>query len=281
MKKRFALFVIFVGTFILVYSQGYINTIDTTSFYNYYRISSGPSPSHNVCYKFGNDTTIGSNNCTEVLCSLDTITWYSSGAFLYEDSINERVYLIANDTIGLIYDYSAEEGDTVFVYNPLYSLNTIPLVVNTVDSIYFDGDFHKTMSFDFYHWIEGVGDIKIGLLYPGHEVVASFVESLVCYYKNDNLAYNNPIYASCFFSTDVIYSSNTSFECYFSNSMLYYKSNSQITSISIYNQLGQIVFIKPINNVSGCIKVPVTLYGLYFFEFNFITNHSIIKKYHL
>jgi len=281
LKMQFILLFIFVGGSKIACSQGYINMVDSSSLYNYYRISNGPFPSYSVCYKFGNDTTISSLNCTEVLYSLDTVSWYSAGAYLHEDSINQQVFLLTNDTIGLIYDYSADVGDTVYVYNPLYGLNTIPLKVNSVDSVYFDGDYHKTLRFDNYFWIEGIGDIEIGLLYSGSDAVGSFVESLVCYYKDDNLAYSNPIFTSCFFTTDIKSCSNDTFDCYFSNSQLYYKSKDQIISLVIYNNVGQVVFKTIVNNNNGYITIPSSLCGLYLFEFNFSDSQPIIKKYHL
>ncbi len=281
LRMQFILLFIFVGGSKIVCSQGYIKMVDSSSLYNYYRISSGPLPSYNVCYKFGNDTTIRSLNCKEVLYSLDTMSWFSAGAYLHEDSINQHVFLLTNDTIGLIYDFSADEGDTVYVYNPLFGLNAIPLKVNSVNSVYFDGDYHKTLSFDNYFWIEGIGDIEIGLLHLGSEAVASFVESLVCYYKDDNLAYSNPIFTSCFFTTDIKSCSNDTFDCYFSNSQLYYKSKDQIISLVIYNNVGQVVFKTIVNNNNGYITIPSSFSGLCVIEFNFSDRQPIIKKYHL
>lgn len=261
--------------------QEYIKMIDRSSLYNYYRIFCSPYPNHNICYKFGNDTTIMSLNCTEVLFSFDSVSWNSAETYLHEDTVNQQVFLLANDTIGLIYDFSADLGDTVFVYNPKCAQNTVPLVVKSVDSIYIDGKYHKTLKFDLYFWIEGVGDIKMGLLQTGNETVGGPVESLVCYYKNDNLVYINPEYGYCFFTTDVENYSNDIFECYFSNSQLHYKSKNQVTSLTIYNELGQVVFKTIINNDNGYITIPLSLCGVYFFEFNFSNSQPIVKKYSL
>lgn len=200
MNTKILLLVLFLP--VMCFSQSYDRMVKQNSFYNYFMIYPFPSNTydHTVFYKFSDTVTIDTLSCMKLMVSADTtLGWDFTGAYFYEDTINEKVYLLDNDTIGLLYDFSINTGDTVFVYNPIQGGITMPLVVESTDSVFYDGKYHKTLLFDNNYWIEGIGDLY-GILYPGSMLTGS-TEQLVCFYLDMQIEYLNPAYSNCFYST--------------------------------------------------------------------------------
>ncbi len=199
MKKLILLFVFFFTILMFGKAQNYIPMVKDDVQYNYYDTYAGPPPYYSKLYTFSKDTLINSNHYKRLDVSLDSTNWLSTPYFFHEDTLEERVYLFYNDTVGLLYDFSLSVGDTANVYNPAFGTYSHQLIVNSVDSILLSGKYHKIVEFSSNYWIEGIGDIY-GIMAPGREQIG-VSETLVCYHLQDILLYINNLYSSCFFNS--------------------------------------------------------------------------------
>jgi Secretion system C-terminal sorting domain len=210
--------------------------------YNYYDTYAGPPPYYSKLYRFSKDTMINSNHYKRLDVSSDSINWVNTPYFFHEDSIENKVYLFYNDTVGLLYDFSASTGDTVDVYNPAFGTYSHPLIVNSVDSMLLSGKYHKTVQFSSNYWIEGIGDIY-GIMAPGREQIG-VSETLVCYHLQGSLLYINNLYSSCFFNSSGINDSDIEdyvnvFPNPFTDKIRIENKNAYDVEYIIYNSLGQ------------------------------------------
>ena len=175
---------------------------------------------------------------------------------------------------GILYDFSAELGDTVTIRNVI-SGPTIKYRVITVDSIYIYDALRKRYQFEFLTWpandtwIEGIGSLDHGIIYSGYYNTSPWY-FLLCYKYNEILYYQNPDYTACYYpyvgqdevidDDEFILFPNpaTSFIT------INIKEGISIEEAIIYNHLGQKALeAMPVNNTVDVSKLKP---GIYFIE---------------
>ncbi len=275
--KTLFFFVLFLP--VLCLSQSYDRMVKENSFYNYFMVFPFPPNTydHTVCYKFSDTVLIDTLRCIKLIASADTsVGWDFTGAYLYEDTINESVYLIDGDTIGLLYDFSIDTGDTIFVYNPIQGNMTIMMVAESTDSIFYNGKYHKTISFGYDYWIEGIGSLY-GILHPGSSLVGS-TEQLVCFYLDMQMEYANPAYSSCFYTAVSIEDIDQQvFICKIEDGRISVFSENKIDVIVVSNVLGQILKKISVDGFQACFDMPFMQNELLLITCSFLNNKLLTK----
>ncbi len=131
-------------------------------------------------------------------------------ALLREDTITEQVFSISSDSIQehLLYDFSLGVNDTATVFPLAFYLEPIRIIVDQIDSILINGQYHKrlkVLGLDqntniHEYWIEGIGS-TFGLFNSGITGIVVFditYPELICFEKDGVIIYNNPKYISCY-----------------------------------------------------------------------------------
>ena len=159
--------------------------------------------------KFEGDTLIDNKTYLKVFESSDSLqqNWEIEG-FIYEDTILNTVFFRDfTDNEGLIYDFSIDIGDSIYIDNYYMGFTDALLICNEIDSIEINGTY-KTRYYFFHNypnpyiddiWIEDIGSMD-GILNSGMGAscfVGGF-RDLLCYSENDTLIYQNPIYDECY-----------------------------------------------------------------------------------
>lgn len=158
-------------------------------------------------FKIQGDTTINNQTYNKLLVSYDSLaTWKYMGSIREDD---KKVYYVmpAGDE-GLLYDFGLKIGDTTYISNYFCHDDTVPIYVENIDTILFNGFSYKrwhlksvdqpfvTEIEDF--WLEGVGSVT-GLIYSFFNYCIVCPDwKLICYYYDDTLLYQNPIALSCY-----------------------------------------------------------------------------------
>lgn len=155
--------------------------------------------------KFSGDSIIDGIEYKKVWRSNDSLqtNWYIDG-YIREDSLQRiffypinREYAISENEEILIYDFSLEEGDTIWS-----NTGEFYAMVESVSYLHlngFDDSLKKIVVRDeYYAWIEEIGSMN-GILRGLniiHLVGAYF--NLTCYFENDTLKFQNPEFSTCF-----------------------------------------------------------------------------------
>ena len=172
----------------------------------------------------------------------------------------------------LLYDFSLEVHDTfpAFYCEACYTGYTGPAVLNWLviskDSIYVQNSYRKRIilqrigyNSDIDIWIEGIGSVKYGLIYPCRPLgLVSVISQHTCYFENGDMLYRNPnllidsltmtyFSDSCLTPLTIPYQSTDNSKVYINDGILYVKllSNKKQV-ISIYNSLGQTILTQTI-----------------------------------
>jgi len=258
-------------------SQSYIKMLKENSLYNCYDTYAGPPPHYSTLFRFSNDTTIGSDFYMQLESSPDSINW-SGGYLLTEDTIKQQVHLRYNDSLYLIYDFSLEEGDTIFIFNPTCSFGPVEMIVTAVDSINLLGKYHKTLEFTggAIDWIEGIGDI-FGILAPGNQLTGT-MNTIVCYYFEDILVYKNPWFTECFFHQVGLSENDIEAELVWENNIYKINSTKRILQIAVYNSIGEIIFNKENRSRQFTINMQSQKTGMYLIKLLFEDNSQKTVK---
>ncbi len=160
-------------------------------------------------FAFMGDTTIGTLQYRQLFMSQDKemTEWFLWG-FYREDIQTGKIWYrpVFPETEGLVYDFSANAGDTVHVLNHDISAQPLGLIVQTVTTEWIGGVERKKMtlweplSFQSETWIEGIGSLygfkNSGATFLG---AACGSEELLCFSENGEMLYQNPAYYTCFF----------------------------------------------------------------------------------
>lgn len=170
----------------------------------------------------------------------------------------------------LIYDFSLEESDTIWVTSTMFSGDTYQYTVADVDSIVINGVKHKRITLNDGSiqeiWIEGIGSLQ-GLVYSCLRVSCS-IRHLTCQIVNGQTLYTNPDYNFCYCDT----ASGT--EQIFDKFILYpnpAKGTINIEGASksvfcLYNSLGNLVFEKDIDETTNIIDISNQANGVYLYK---------------
>lgn len=212
--KKPALILIFILTILQgVKSQNYVAFPTEGAHWNVYleySIHESPTDTVLLRYVLNSDTIINqvkyNRLCLEV-GNLNSPTIRPIGGIREE---NKKIYFIGNDFLGyphdeelILYDFSKQVGDTVFLDNVFYSR------IDNIDSVVISGEYRKRYKVksnnnyyfpDEEYWIEGIGSVKNGLL--GHITMIPtccyhFWEH-ICFEENGEVKYLNPAFDSCF-----------------------------------------------------------------------------------
>ncbi|MBI4932010.1 MAG: T9SS type A sorting domain-containing protein [Bacteroidetes bacterium] len=265
--------------------------VDTNSSWSYYNdYSFGFSYGWSTYYYFfKGDTTINSVSYKKLYRQDSTMGAIYQGG-LTEDSLTKKVYMNQSGNVFLLYNFSANVGDTVMTIG--FGMGQ-PAIVDKIDSIQLqDGTYRKLFhsitsgvspldSFAFYT-IDGIGNLQelLGLNYTEQSW------TILCYKYNDSLQFINPFKNACHvptFNNTGISEYNSSFTISINPNPFSTQTTLQIdpvgnlsngagiplhnATLTIYNSFGQAV--KQIKNISG---QTVTLTrdnlpgGLYFFR---------------
>jgi len=156
----------------------------------------------------GADTFINGRSYYKLYSSSDTVMTEDDlvGA-LREDSF-KRVYIrffkfVFPDGGGgggetLMFDFSLNAGDTARAWDNTYANNWgVDMPVASVDSVEISGTYRRRINFggigtSFYSWVEGIGDIKFGLLWHAGLIPTNGTSSsLVCFGQNGDWLFHN------------------------------------------------------------------------------------------
>ena len=203
------------------------------------------------------------------------INWTFMNLFIREDSMTRKVFLRdLNGEEALIYDFSAELGDTITIRNVL-SGPEIELRVINVDSVLINDALRKRYQLEPVTWpipdvwVEGIGSIEHGIIYSGFYNTSPWY-MLLCYNYNNVVYYQNPDYTACYYpyvgqdefqystGLSIFPNPSTNFISIFAN------EGDEIIEVVICNHLGQnVLTTKPVNNTVDISRLKA---GIYFIE---------------
>jgi len=253
-----------------------------------------------LCYAILGDTTINETTYRKLVRnkgSLENPRHTTVGAFREE---NRKVYYIGETFLYLpleqevlLYDFSAQKGDTIKQNDYIYS------VVTGIDSILIGDTYRKRFQVEhnsFFHnpdyIVEGIGSIKNGLfgLVTDGITGGSFYWEHICYHENEEVYYLNPKFDECYpeslisFTTDLKKELNISIYPNPSNKeiMIEMKFPNQNLHLKLINTAGNIVKQQALNNETSIITLPDAS-DLYFViiedaEGNIIKRSKLIKE---
>lgn len=163
-----------------------------------------------------------------------------------QDSINKKVYFIDSTmtTDTLLYDFDLAVGDTIQSW---YNKWSMPLfIVNSIDSISINGNYHKRFNFIFYigpntNLIEGVG--WTGDLFGCHVIGSGLSNYLACFDGNiiagEAFTYECSASLNCDISVNINEHNEqkyfTLFPNPFSNKLNFTFNNNELSEIIIYD----------------------------------------------
>jgi len=205
---------------IISFGQNSYQIVDTTKTWNTIRIGYGAL---NVVSCGGTKTNWfrdiyePGDQYLDVIESDDSLQqeWDYKGV-IREDTLNKRVYYNRfGETEGLIYDFSLDVGDTVFVDNQYLNYNeVVRLVVDSIDV----ADIYGVMRNRFFLsgpdlsvkdpyypdeiWIEGIGS-NYGIMQSGLGGIAmgGGTVKLLCASQNNNTIYMDSLFNACYIDT--------------------------------------------------------------------------------
>jgi hypothetical protein len=204
-------------------------------------------------------------------------------AGIREDSIG-RVYLLADSNFQvfstfidpgkeyLLYDFSFNVGDTLFVNDPLDSVQ----IVVAIDSVMVDGQYRKRWRFNQSgiterEWIKGIGSTK-GLFFPASYEFENF-QSLTCYEDINTFWLNTDFVSDCF-TIGIEQSLKSDVNEIFLNpnpakdvlSIALNSNNEKIKNCKILDLNGREVIIKEVNNINPQLDISSLSKGIYIIE---------------
>lgn len=239
-------------------------------------------------YKIIGDSVSGDKLYNKIFVSYDStmINWMYKG-LLREDS--NKVYYIPpfGNNEGLLYDFTLNAGDTIYIISE-WMPEPQQFVCLSVDSIFYDGAYHKRWNFLFpsEQWIEGIGSTNGPLVSGSSAYVSDLWFSLLCFHWNDTLLYMGPYVTQCFITTvgvkdlDIANSVNLSPNPIQRGQGLKISSDSySINSVEIYNSVGLKVgeYLNIGNNVEIISTVNMTT-GIYLAKITTRDHLTFIKK---
>lgn len=109
---------------------------------------------------------------------------------------------------GLVYDFSAEEGDTLEIYNSQIMFDPVSMIVMSVDSVLTNDGYHKRLYLESPEfsggetWIEGIGSIY-GIINSCLGIFGGACGNyeLLCYEQDGELIYRHEDFTACYVST--------------------------------------------------------------------------------
>ena len=186
-------------------------------------------PIYTDYYFFDGDSVFNGKTYKKVFCCTDEQHIECSFQGLMREE-NQKTYYIRQNTNyeDVLYDFSLKTGD-ILKYE-VYGEDTIFLYAKT-DTVKINNEYKKRMliidcpssdcayAIDTLSWelamqysldiiIENIGSLK-GLFYPSFYGWDGIVYDLLCYTRNGELFYQNPTYATCYYSNLSVVSIDT------------------------------------------------------------------------
>jgi hypothetical protein len=181
------------------------NLIDISSKWNI--ICGGCITQETHIFKFANtDTLINSEPYRKILKSDDPLesTWEYTGYMVREEQDTRKVYLRSETNVeGLIYDFGAEVGETIEIYNVVNEFN-VSMEVLSIDYVELEGQTRQRMTLQpdawpFQEvWIEGIGALNQGLHFVGIYLTGTNY-LLLCQKYNNEVMYMRPDFTACIY----------------------------------------------------------------------------------
>ena len=130
--------------------------------------------------------------------------WNQIG-FLSEDIETKQCrFMNMNSDEGLIYDFSANVGDTLNMWNTMHQNVPVDVVVLEKDSVLIGGFYRNRLNIMIIpypgvteYWIEGVGSTE-GLLFSAYTLIGVNY-FLLCFFENDELTYHLDEHETCYY----------------------------------------------------------------------------------
>ena len=249
--------------------------------------------------KFNGNTLINGFNYKKIFNSTDiNLTAWNHVGFIREDT-SKKVFaldLLGNE--GLIYDFGANIGDTIYFNNPFYTSVLLDsfIIVENVYQINYAGALRNAIDVNSdigvaETWIEGVGN-TLGILDGGRGLdgVLGWSVRLLCFYENGSLLYHYAPYSECFYEDLTNIDNNNlsvNLSIYPNPASTYLQVSSEklkVESVFIYDIYGRTALnnviasggVKQSNNLT--IDITVLIKGIYFIKIQ-TSSGSLVKKF--
>ncbi len=194
-----------------------------------------------------------------------------------------------NHTFGnetLLYDFSMQPGDSICYYDELAACLKLLRVNDTIlegesmsrKKYVFQYEYEGFPSSHGYEtWIEGIGS-EFGILGAGSRFLLGGTYDLLCYYEDDGLIWQNPLFNSCYIGTDGLdeYTPESSASVYPNPAKEKVSiEGCEVFEVMIYNGLGQLV-----KNLKQTKEVSVSDLpeGLYVLRITDMEGLSVTKR---
>ena len=302
MKKVLKILLVFTLFPLTSREQVYSPFPDSNAIWNEVMTNMQPFSIDNYQYGISGDTIINSTSYKKIYLLNDTIFPLELGQYcaaIREDS-NKIIYItdcqccsepISDEEEVILYDFSKNVGDTVFVgvdgYGPLGYY-----IIENIDSILIDDTFRKTFHFvdgDYLeYWIEGIGSTRVLFSPVTPETTGSLKWELICFNQDGVVKYLNPAYSNCFpILTAINEESIKSIQLHLNpnpvtgTSILdLSKTNQVFINMSVYNMLG--VKMNQIDLIhQSKVEISINEYppGAYFYLLQSKNNQTISNKF--
>ncbi len=222
---------------------------------------------------------------------LDGFHFISRTLWLREDSVNQKVYLSYKDVTSpagfriedLLYDFSLQIGDSIFMKNPISPFTT-DAGYFTLDSInmeqlldgnnyrhyYLSPSLSNIVSTNTAEWIEGVGSLSLVNAPSGFPDVNG-VGKVSCCFKNGTLFYSNlDSTTGCVSSTvsnfnqDPVLNELKVYPTFVENKC-HITGMQDMRNIAVYNVNGKLIQQKPVLNTNQLdLNLDKLISGIYF-----------------
>ncbi len=218
-------------------------------------------------------------------------TWNQIG-YLSENADEQQCYFMNMNMLeGLIYDFSATEGDTLNMWNTIYQNEPAEVVVLEKDSILLGGRYRNRLHIQdvFWNksedWIEGIGSSK-GLLFSCFNLIGG-LHSLLCFFENDSLIYHLDEYETCYYglNTGTIENSDKSMFSIYPNPVkdgqalminIQSVNETTISTLYLYNLIGCCIDTRQFRGSNCSYYSPTHQKGLYVLKIqNDYFDHSV------
>ena len=287
MKKTITLIIFYTWT-LTTFSQNYYSLIEENRSWNVLSVEYvGPSfwdtTYSTITYQFFGDTIIDAKTYSKLYESnQENPSDWNLCCFMREDN-DKNIWLKNNsgDDETLMYDFSAQTGDTVFVGNG----EPVHLYIDSITETEINQTIRKKywlscVELPSYKetWIEGIGSNR-GICWSGSANLVGGWFRLLCTSDNGVLIYNNPNYETCYLITGVNGIDDVKIQVYPNPAtgqiMIESNIDSKIESITLTNLNGKEIMQfnpqKPQLNVVGISS------GLYILKISF-EKRELIRK---
>ena len=281
MKQR----IIFIGLTILMNLSLFAqNFISPNKQWNV-RLSGGYGYTTEI-FKIEGDSLVDSISYNKIWVSSDSLATFTFQGLLREES--NIVYYIPPDlSVGVLYDFNLEIGDTTSVKNIFCGNEVIPITVVNIDTVDYFGVSRKRWQLDSYggsdeFWVEGIGSLN-GPLYTKYwYCIVCPVWELLCFHNNDTLKYIMPYETDCYQNTIGVNENDDNNNFYIKpnpinrGNAIYIKTNTIPNSISIFNSSGLLIK-KLTQNRDKTIKIETNDFKSGIYLISISTNEDRVK----